>query len=563
MSSINFLGSYSGIDQTMVDQLMAAEKMPLNSMNTKIQTYTTEKDAWKDINTRLSSLSTKINDLKDEDLFSAKKFTSSVSGIVSASVDNDAIEGSYDIVVSKLAKSTTLVGDRVSSTDGDLNKSGTLNINIDGTSKFSITVVATDSLNDIVTKINESGDNSSVVSASIIDSRLVLKSVEAGNKTISLIDNSNINTIADSLGMSVATQGTVGYNSLIGNQVAESTTEMSQVGQLNINIDGTTKFSINVEVTDSLENIVTKINDDLNNGGSVSASIIDSRLVLKNMGSDGKTISLSDDTGSDSIVDSVGMNIEQNKTDNVSRKGNNSEFTINGISVTDKATNSIDDVVEGLTFNLTSEGTTKLTVSKDYSSIESKIQSVVDQYNSTLTFMQQKSSSGTVGVASSKGSLSGDSALQRLVSNLRTTISDTVSGLTGDVKTASTIGIKTIDNYGTLSFDKTTFESVMASNAEGVKDFFTNTNGFAKKLDSFVDTYIDSTDGLITYKQTSLQSMIDTTNDKIDAFNLRMESREAYYIKIFASLDSYMAKAESTTSWLTSQMGAMNNSSSN
>ena len=528
MSDINFLGTYSGIDSTMVDQLMAAEKLPLTGMNTKVQTYTTEKDAWKDINTRLSSLSTKINALNDEDLFSTKKFTSSVSGIVSASVDNDAIEGSYEIEVTKLAKSTSLVGNRVTLSGGDnsadLSLSGRLNIKIDSETAFGIDVESTDSLNDIVNKINSSNSNDSLIKATIVDSRIVLNSVEAGAKNITLSDYSVNKT-------------------------------------LNINIDGVKDFEVNYTSSDSIESIKDAINSSPENTSKVLATIVDSKLVINSVEDPVKTITTDEVVGSETTTNTnilTGLGLDTGYTTTI---GNNSEFTINGISVTDKTTNSIDDVVEGLTFNLTSVGTTKLTVSKDYSSIESKIQSLVDQYNSTLTFMQQKSSSGTVGVTSSKGTLAGDSALQRLVSNLRTTISDTISGFTGSVKNASTIGIKTIDNYGTLSFDKTTFESVMESNSDGVKDFFTNTNGFANKLDKFVDTYIDSSDGLITYKQTSLQSMIDTTNDRIDAFNLRMESREAYYIKIFAALDSYMSKAESTSSWLTSQMSSMTSSS--
>ena len=48
VSSINFLGSYSGIDQSMIDQLMQIERLPLNQLNNKKTGITSEKNAWKD-----------------------------------------------------------------------------------------------------------------------------------------------------------------------------------------------------------------------------------------------------------------------------------------------------------------------------------------------------------------------------------------------------------------------------------------------------------------------------------------------------------------------------------
>lgn len=442
MGSINFLGSYSGIDQSMIDQLMAAEKMPLVGMNAKVQNYETEKNAWKDINTRMNTLSTKINDLKDATLFSKKNVIDSSSGIVNASASNSAEEGNYEIQIAKLAKSTTVIGSSGGTASGD----GKLNIAM-GTETLSIDVSSGESLSSIVEKINSS-ENNSFVSASVIDSKIVLQSIEAGANTITIDDDD-------------ATMTSTGILSSIG-------------------LDSTTQTL-----------------------------------------------------------------------------GNNSEFTINGVNVS-RNSNSITDVVEGLTFTLTSTGTTNLTVENDYSDLEDKIQAMVDQYNSTLSFMQSKSAAGTSGVIGSGGALSGDSSLQRLISNLRISVSDSITGITSQYKNASSVGIKTIDNEGTLSFDKTEFSEAMGSDADGVKNFFTEENGFVDKSDSFVDVYIDSSDGMITNKQTSLTSMIDTVNDKMDAFNLRMEAKEAYYIKIFASLDSYMAKAESTSSWLMSQFGGEN-----
>ncbi|WP_461205748.1 flagellar filament capping protein FliD [Clostridium sp. DL1XJH146] len=532
MSSINFLGSYSGIDQTMVDQLMAAEKMPLVSMSTKVQDYETEKNAWKDINTRMNTLSTKIDELKDEDLYTDKKVSNSSSSVASASVDNDAIEGTYEIEVTKIAKSTTMVGTKVKSPNESLNQSGTLKIDVDGTEK-AISVENLDSLNDIVTKINNDSELKALVTASVVDSELVLTSVDATKVATFTDDQSNdiVNAVKN---------------------------DLNQEGTLSIKVGDNEVETIDITTTDSLSDIVARINEELDN---VSATIIDYQLVLKSKGFGDETITLTDDS-SDSIIDAIGMKAtEQISDENVARRGNNSEFTVNGISVT-RSSNEISDVVDGLTFTLKDEGTTTLTVSNDYSDLESAIESFVSQYNSTLSFMQSKSASGDPDVEGSAGDLAGDSSLQRLISNLRTSVSDTISGITTNYKSASSLGITTVDNYGTLSFDTTTFEEAMDDNAEAVKEFFYGNEddgitGFADKLDTFLEYYTDDSDGIIQSKQTSLESMMDTVNDQIEAFNDRMEAKEAYYIKIFAALDTYMAQAETTTSYLTSQFSSM------
>ncbi|MDZ7835749.1 MAG: flagellar filament capping protein FliD [Alkalibacterium sp.] len=64
-------------------------------------------------------------------------------------------------------------------------------------------------------------------------------------------------------------------------------------------------------------------------------------------------------------------------------KGNNAKFTFDGLEIEERATNTIDDVIEGLTFNLTNvhEGAdaTVVTVSEDMNKAAETIQKFVDQ----------------------------------------------------------------------------------------------------------------------------------------------------------------------------------------
>ena len=49
---ISFMGSYSGIDRSVIDQLMEIERLPLRQYTTKKTSITQQQNAWKDINTR-------------------------------------------------------------------------------------------------------------------------------------------------------------------------------------------------------------------------------------------------------------------------------------------------------------------------------------------------------------------------------------------------------------------------------------------------------------------------------------------------------------------------------
>jgi flagellar hook-associated protein 2 len=473
MSSVNFLGSYSGIDQSMIDDIMEAERIPLTAMNEKVDKYETEQTAWQAINTSLNSLNTKIEALSDEDLFSSKSISYSGDDNVSVEADDDADEGIYKIEVTKLAESSYVYGEKVTDASGtqitsnssDLSLAGELNIHVTDSdtaiSSFSINISSTDSLNDIMESINSSDDNDGVVTASIVNNRLVITCNDGGANTIT--------------------------------------------------IDG--------------------VNDDEYSG----------------------TVGLVDALGLDSLT---------------SYEGCNSEFTVNGVSVTD-TTNEISDVVDGLTFTLTDEGTTTITISNDSTDLQTAIEEFVTQYNTTLALMQDYADAGSVDDDEDAGDLYGDATLQRLISNLRSSVSDNISGLTGDYTNLSSLGITTTDDYdGTLEFDSSVFEAAFEDDAAAVKAFFFsedasgNDIGFVSDISEYIEYYTDDNDGIINYKDESLDTMIDTMNDKIEAFEERMEDKEAYYIKIFAALDVYMAEAESTQEYIESTLANYSSSDS-
>ena len=197
--SISFLGSYSGIDSATIDSMIQAESGKLVQYTNKQTSITAEKNAWKDINTRLDSLFEKLGTLGEDKTFQSKTTTSSDESKVAITANTDSAASNYSIEVNKLATSTQAKSSIINSAIGksikdSLGLSGTFTIinqenagpEVDGkptTGGFNIKISKEDSLKDIVGKINEVSKNSGI-EAKIVDNRIIMTDSKMGARTM-------------------------------------------------------------------------------------------------------------------------------------------------------------------------------------------------------------------------------------------------------------------------------------------------------------------------------------------------------------------------------------------
>ena len=175
--SISFDGIASGLNTSeLIKQLMQIERRPVVLLEQRVQTYQQRMDAWRDVNMRLASLETKLSDLLLRSAYEARKATSTDQEVVTASANNSAAPGTYEIEVLALARSHRVVSDRLEEelplglADGE-SKSFTVN-------GATITVEAGDTLQTIADKLNAAED--AKVTATVIDNRLVIEGKETG-----------------------------------------------------------------------------------------------------------------------------------------------------------------------------------------------------------------------------------------------------------------------------------------------------------------------------------------------------------------------------------------------
>lgn len=458
---MNIMGTYSGMDMAMVEQLINAEKSKGIKFTQKKEEYTQSKNAWKDLNTRLDSLYKRADDLQKTDTYDSKSVKLSNNNNLSVSASSKAATGEYRVQVSKLATQAQLTGAKVS-TDSiytELNTSGTLEFN-GGGEGLTVEVKETDSLLDISDKINSQAKETGIRS-SIVDNRLILTNNEFGIKPLAV-------------------------------------------------------------------------------------------------------------TGQETLVTKLGLSTATLKD------GQNAEFSVNGLDIEPRSTNTIDDVIEGLTFNLTNihEGTdtTIVTVSENMDKAADTLQKFVDQYNSTQKFISTQLDVGDPSADDNKtGTLSGDGTVMRLQSNLRRMMSKVVPGDSA-VRSLKDLGVE-VDREGNATFDRKKLEEQIKADPNAVSDFFSKTEtipektvgdkvipetekvAFAKDIRGFVNEYISSSSGIIKTRNDTYDRMIKDVNDRISTFEDRLEVKKQRYIKQFTALDTAMMQAESQLEQMYSQLG--------
>ena len=333
-----------------------------------------------------------------------------------------------------------------------------------------------------------------------------------------------------------------------------------------------------VSVTiDSSNNTLSGIRDAVNASSvGITASLVvdgsQTRLLFTADESGASTaISITTDDADENDGDSSGLSQLAYNIDSGSFVGNLSEvrsskdavFSLNGLSLTNSS-NTIAGLVDGLDFTLNSVTSSEaaVVITKDTAAIEAKVQSFVIAYND-----YKKTFDSLTDYELDTGVLSGDSTARRLQSVIRSSITDVVDNANTSIAALSELGIEA-DRYGDLSLDSATFQSKLSSKPEDMKLFSgnvvtsglsdnTDSAGMADRLKSSIDDYITASTGMLSTKETRIDSALeDITDDRLDVV-ARMTSLEERYTKQFTAMDTLVSQLRSTSDFLTNQMDAL------
>jgi flagellar hook-associated protein 2 len=353
------------------------------------------------------------------------------------------------------------------------------------------------------------------------------------------------------------------YHAVRSNTNYAATSETFNTGSLSISVGGAAAINVTIDGSNnSLSGIRQAINDA---DAGVTATIINdgttNRLVLSSetSGSAGAIgVSVVDDgsggTHALTQLADAGMFELQSADD--------AQFTINGLSVS-RSSNTVTDVVEGLTLNLTkgtlaSPGTATITIAKNTAATTSAIESFVKAYNSAVDYL--KSSSAYNSTTRTGGPLNAEGTVRSIRSELSALASTMVSGIAGGVDTLSSIGI-TMQVSGSLSIDSTKLQAALADPGKDLTALFGQTSvgneGIALKFKNSV-TSILAADGLLAGRTDGISTAIKDIGTARDSLLTKLDKIEARYRAKFAALDGLAASMSRTSQYLSSQIAAMN-----
>jgi flagellar hook-associated protein 2 len=227
-------------------------------------------------------------------------------------------------------------------------------------------------------------------------------------------------------------------------------------------------------------------------------------------------------------------------------------FKYNGISMT-RSTNNISDIINGLNLTLRKEGdVSNVSIKLDKTAITDEMDNFVTAYNELLSNLSDMTTvnqdAGTQGVFNS------DSFIKSISRELSKVVATFQNG-----NSLVNFGID-IDRYGVMSFNKSTLESKLNTDVEGVKLFFAGsyddngnaTNGIFDTINDKVVGYTGYGNLFTTYEDGLKTEGTNLAKNKLsaeEALTLRYETmaaRFAAYDTIINQITSSFASLQMT-----------------
>lgn len=235
------------------------------------------------------------------------------------------------------------------------------------------------------------------------------------------------------------------------------------------------------------------------------------------------------------------------------------EFSLGGVSGTiTRSSNTVTDLIDGVTVNLQSTGTAAVNVGIDTDTTTSSLKDFVEAYNEIVQFVSENdavtSQNGPDGVENIFGSLASTQVDDNVLSSLRGAFaSASISG--GQVSILADLGITT-NRDGTLDFDEDEFREVLVNEPDSIDTLLKNLADNLGNTGGLIDQYTRF-NGLIDSTVDSQSDLISKYNEEIGQTENRLRSKEESLNSRFARLEGLIGRLQNQQSSLTSILGSI------
>jgi flagellar hook-associated protein 2 len=601
-SIISGLGA--GIDlQSIVAQLMNAERAPEQKMSALRLSSLAAQSAWSDIGAKLSALQSAAKALDTTTAAKGATATSSDTTTLAATATAGAIPGTTPVTVTKLAAAqqlttgalsapsmlvgagqavvsaglSTLGGSALAVTgataDGGhsiavLQASGAaaatgtagpalsyaagsndLTVTLADGIPHSLTLGTYTDANALVTDLNT--QLAGVAQVALVAGQLQVTSRDQGSAATLTVAGGAVAGLGLTAGTTSGTDAQVsvdgqtpvtvthvdtGSTVSLANGVSFTTGTHLAAGTATFDVVRTTATSTLADLSAALNASTSPVSASVVNTGDGSATPYRLVLTAKNTGTAG---ALTLATSGINVLDPAQLSTVTAASD--------AQLTVGGATIT-RSSNTINDLLPGVTLNLAHTGTSTVTVATDPAGTTTKVQALVDAVNNVLSSIATQTSYNST--TKKGGPLSGEGLAENIATNL---LDDALGALgTGTTKVLSQLGIETTRD-GRLKLDSAKLATALQSDPDGVASLL---SGFAATVEGYAKDTTSST-GVVTTSGKAAGDAARRRQDQIDAFEVRMTALERSYRARFAALDAALGSLKQQQSAVASAIAGL------
>lgn len=456
-------GIASGIDSdSIISQLLALETTRIVQIQRKIAAEEQRREAFGSLSGQLESLRSAARKLQDPNLYGQLRASSSDSAVLTVNASAGAREGSYSVQVRQLATRHRVAA------QGFVDRAGTAIAAGEGVFSFRVgdgaevelDVDETTSLQDLADAIN---DADAGVRADIVNDgsaqnpyRLVLTAEEFGqdgrvtvtaNDTTLDFDGTHVEAAVADAGNAGDYAGAVlSGGAYTGSDNTTFIVEVIEDGA----VDGDARFRLSTDGGLTFD-------DNGGAGYAVTAGAIDL--------ADGVTIEFEDDgtlrAGDRFTIDVFNPELESPQ---------DAIIAVNGISIR-KSSNTIDDVFDGVSFNLQSAApgrTININVRRETGDVQTALTGLLGAYNGVVGYLNAQFSYDPES-GQSEPPLNGDPTARQVLRRVQSYFTGRIPGLAGDTLSAlSELGFESNEKTGLLSFNSAKLDAALREDPDAV-----------------------------------------------------------------------------------------------
>lgn len=567
--------STSNINSLVYQYEAQQRKQLITPLESKKTTYNNRSSSYSDLSSKLSSLKSLLTNFKltgSESVFASKKTTSSNSSFVTASATSSASVSSYELFVSQMAKSDTAVSkDMLSATANAITGTHSFSIKTgDGEGgEFVSNIEVEFDVDETNATMMEKVQNAINSDKAVVESgvKTALASYSGGASSVTIDINGTETEIA------VTGGGT--YEDLIDELVSSINNDVNGVTAEKVSDSGNVTLQITVEDSNDYISItqtsgfdlVTDLGIDVTKekgaSGTVSASVFTPRadyhqfsITAKNTGIDYRIKELSDSSGT--ALNELGLNIGSSRPAfdqsldpdtpgfvyaDITDANNllNSKFIFNGLDI-QKSSNNVDDLVNGLTFNLhstmdVSDNNVGIGIENNVEDTKSQINDFIKKFNDIYTYIRNHSTSND----GKRGVFMNDSNASSILSSFQSVAYSQVGGLpSADASYLSQIGISFDYQAGLKISDSDLLETKLEENIDQVEALFNSDNGIANTLYDKINPYLGA-DGYLAHAQESITNTVSYLTDRITSVEERIDKSASVLRNRYQQLQAQLA----------------------